>query len=244
MAQQLPGHPTGFEEVKRTIRPNMRDLDLVKMCYYLDMPQDVTRELAALVAIVSMTLVGTSVILLRPAWRGFEQRFLKLQSIERKTVIKNTSLLVIPILILTGTATAVGVYWPDLVQAAIFFVMLLLAAIALLSTPVVLILRRVRKAQKPRKLDELSFMYFTVLIFLTLCIICSLFALIGVTPTMLMIEIGPYDPDNFNAARWMAQDGVFFFVCGILMLGVVYIDERTSLWKAKKSLDEPSNPNV
>ena len=216
----------------------------MKMCYYLDMPQDVTRELAALVAIVSMTLVGTSVILLRPAWRGFEQRFLKLQPIERKAVIKNTSLLVVPILILIGIATAVGVYRPDLVQAAVFFVMLLIAAIAILSTPVVLILRRVRKAPKPQKPDELSLIYFAALIFLTLCIICSLFALIGVTPTMLMIEIGPYDPDNFNAARWMAQDGVFFFVCGILMLGFAYIDDKTRLWKAKKSPDEPSNPNV
>ncbi|PIP47975.1 MAG: hypothetical protein COX14_04720 [Chloroflexi bacterium CG23_combo_of_CG06-09_8_20_14_all_45_10] len=208
------------------------------------MPQDVTRELAALVAIVSIALAGTTIVLLPPAWRGFEERFLKLPSIERKTVIRNTFILLCPILILVGTETAIGVYWPDLVQAAVFLVMLLLAAIAILSIPVVLILRRIRKTQKPRKPDELSLLYFTALIFLTLCIMCSLFALIGVTPTMLMIEIGPYGPEDFNWGRWMLQDGVFFLVCGIWMLGFAYVDDRTRLWKAKKSPDEPSNPNV
>ena len=208
------------------------------------MPQDVSRELAALVAIVSIALVGTTIVLFPPAWRGFEERFLKLPSIEGKTVIKTTFILLCPILILVGTATVIGVYWPDLVQEAVLLVMFLLLAIAILSMPVVLVLRRIRKTQKPRKPDELSLLYFTALIFLTLCIICSLFALIGVTPTMLMIEIGPYGPENFNWGRWMLNDGVLFFVCGIWILGFAYIDDRTRLWKAKKSPDEPSNPNV
>lgn len=207
------------------------------------MPQDVTRELAALIVIVSIALAGTTVVLLPPAWRGFEQRFLKLSSLERKTVIRNTLILLCPILILVGTETAVGVYWPNLVQVAIFLIMLLLAAIAVLSTPVVLILRRIRKTT-PQKSDELSLLYFMALSFLALCTMCSLFALIGVTPTMLMIEIGPYGPDNFNWGRWMVLDGVFFFVCGIWMLGFAYIDDRARLWKTKKDSEEPSNPNV
>lgn len=208
------------------------------------MPEDTTRELAALVAIVSMTLVGTSLILLRPAWRRFEQSFSKLRPRERRAVIKTTSLLVAPILVLIGIVTVVGVHWPDLVQAAVVFAMLLFAAIAIVLIPTVLILRRARRAQKPRKADESSLMYFAALIFLTLCIVCGLFAVIGVTPTMLMVEIGPYDVGNFDAARWMTLDGVFFFVCGILMLGFAYLDDRTRLWKAKRRPDELSNPSA
>lgn len=207
------------------------------------MTQDITRELAALVTVVSIALVGTAAILLSPAWKGFEQRFLKLSSLERKTVLRNTLILLCPILILLGTETVVGVYWPNLVQVAVFLIMLLLAAIAVLSTPVVLILRRIRKT-KPQKPDELSLLYFIALSFLALCIMCNLLALIGVTPTMLMIEIGPYGPDNFNWGRWMVLDGVFFFVCGIWTLGFAYIDDRTRLWKTKKDSEEPSNPNV
>lgn len=167
--------------------------------------------MAALVTVVSIALVGTAAILLSPAWKGFEQRFLKLSSLERKTVLRNTLILLCPILILLGTETVVGVYWPNLVQVAVFLIMLLLAAIAVLSTPVVLILRRIKKT-KPQKPDELSLLYFIALSFLALCIMCNLLALIGVTPTMLMIEIGPYGPDNFNWGRWMVLDGVFFFV--------------------------------
>jgi len=198
------------------------------------MPQDVTRELAALVAIVSIALIGTTVVLLPPAWRGFEQRFSKLPSIERKTVIRNTVIIFCPILILVGTWTVIGVYWPDLVQAAVFLVILLLAAIAIFYMIVSLILRRIGKAQKPHKPDELALLYFAALTFLALGIMCSLFALVGVTPTMLMIEIGPYGPKNFNWGRWMVQDGVFFLICGILALGFAYIVDRTRPWKAKK----------
>jgi len=205
------------------------------------MPEDATRELAALVAVVAMTLVGTSLLLLRPTWRAFERRFLELRSIGRRMVFRNTALVVVPVLILVGVVTVVGVHWPDLVQAAIFFTMLLLAAIAVISTVVVLIVRRVRKAQRPQKPDELPLAYLTALIYLSLCIACSLFALIGVTPTMLMVETGPYGPGNFNAARWMAQGGVFFFVSGILMLGFAYVDDRARLWKARMTQDEPPN---
>lgn len=156
------------------------------------MPQDdVTRELAALAAIVSIALIGITVALLPTAWRGFEQRFLKLPSIERKTVIKNMFIIFCPILIIVGTWTVIGVYWPDLVQVAVLLVMLLLTTIAIFYMIVSFILRKIGKSQKPRKPDDSALLYFAAFTFLALGIMCSLFALAGVTPTMLMIEIGP-----------------------------------------------------
>ena len=133
-----------------------------------------------------------------------------------------------------------GVHWPNLVQAAVFLVMLLLATIAIFYMIVSLILRKIGKAQKPRKPDDLALLYFAAFTFLALGTICSLFALAGVTPTMLMIEIGPYGPENFNWGRWMVQDGIFFLMCGILALGFAYIIDKTKQWKAEKKPKQSS----
>lgn len=192
------------------------------------MPQDVTRELAALVAVVSIALVGTAVILLSLTWKGFEQRFVKLSPAERKGLIRNMLILLCPVLLLITCTTVTGVYWPNLVQAIALLIMLLLVAMGILLTPVVIILRRRKKAPLSHKPDELSLLYSFALSFLTASILCSLSALFGVTPTMLAIVIGPYGPENFNWGRWLLQDGVFFFVCGTYMLGFAYIRERVA----------------
>ncbi|MFC2045598.1 hypothetical protein ACFLUH_02860 [Chloroflexota bacterium] len=193
------------------------------------MPEDITRELAALVAIVSIALIGATVVLLPLAWKRFEKKFLKLPSYKRKGIMKNSLIVIIPIFTLVGIQTIIGVYWPSNFQEIVVSLMLLFMVIYI---PVVLVLKRKGKIQKQSKLDNLPFIYFLILVFLASSIMFSVFALLGVTPTMLAIEIGPYNPENFNSGRWMLQDSIFLFVSGIWMLGFAYLDDRTREWKA------------
>jgi uncharacterized membrane protein len=48
----------------------------------------------------------------------------------------------------------------------------------------------------------------------------NIVALIGVSPKMLLISVGPLEPEDFEWAKWGLLIGIFAFSIGITFFGI------------------------
>ena len=201
------------------------------------MTENITRDIAVLVSVISIALLGVTFVLISLAWKGFESRFTSLPRSERRELVKRCFISITPILILVIVVTVVGVNSPDLVQLSAFLVMLGLGAIAILYLLVsgiqrfVYFISRRNKESSSVKLDESTTLYFISLLFLAISVFCTVWALIGIIPSALEINISPYQAQDFNWARWFLIDGILFFVAGIFGTGISYLSDRSRYWK-------------
>lgn len=53
-------------------------------------------------------------------------------------------------------------------------------------------------------------------------------ALAGVAPTMLLIDIGPFGPENFEVSKWCLYIAIFVFSVGIIMFGLTLAFDKAS----------------
>ena len=192
---------------------------------------ETTRELAALMAIVSIALVGTTFVIIPTVWKRLNER-LKDLSHSQKRITKITALFVFtPIVLLIGAATIAGIYCPDFVQEAVLLVLASLTAVSLVYLLVQGIKKiaakvKGKKETKPPRADTECLFYTMTLFYLGGTVSFSLFALLLVSPLMLDIELGPYNPENFEGAKWFLSDAIFFFVVGIITFGIAYITSK------------------
>ncbi len=185
------------------------------------MPSEV-REISGLIALVSTALIGTTVFLLRIAWQGLTNSYFKLTPLERREIGRMTWWISLFMIIVLGVATVVGVSNPQLVPGATILVILLIEIVALIISFgfwIIKKIRRIKKEQPSKKLDELSLFYSVSFSFLAWSIFFDIFALIGIGATMLDIQIAPNWLDNYNWGRWFMLDGIFLFCTGVPILG-------------------------
>jgi hypothetical protein len=180
------------------------------------------REIAGLIALVSTALIGTTIYLLKLSWQGMENSYFKVAIVERQTVGRANFWFTLCTLIVLFVVTLVGVYYPDLAPWAAMLVIFLIEVIAVfisIGSWVFRKIKKVNKEQKTRKLDDMSLFYAVSLSYFLFSLLFNLFALLGVTTTMLDIRIGPYWLDNFKLGKWLLVDSIFLFIMGIPMLG-------------------------
>ena len=190
-------------------------------------------DLASLIGVQAVAIIGVSLILISTAWKGFENTYFPLSSQQKKTVITNSVIPFVIIIVLLAGATISGVYAPTLVAAIVLLIMILITIILIISTPIIIILRKVKKTPKSQEPDVVCTFYFFSVLLLASCILCTIGALMGVTSTMLDIHIGPYERENFEFGRWLVWDGTFFFATGIVQIGLAYITDKIRRRKTK-----------
>ncbi len=202
------------------------------------------RQIASDISLISIALLGVTFILLSIAWRGFLQRWLTMPREQRRPLVRASFIMILPILLPIVVATAVGAYWPTLVQTSYILVIMLLAVIATLYIVFVgfrklfRYLLRKQGEPVPIKLDGTSIVYSCALMLLAIAVFCNAFALLGTINTAMDINIGPFQPENFNFARWLLTDAVLFFVGGMFTTGYAYLDDKSSEWKTSKTKEQ------
>jgi Sec-independent protein translocase protein TatA len=82
---------------------------------------------------------------------------------------------------------------------------------------------------KKKKIDELPLFFVTGSVFLIIGMFCDLFALFGVSATMLDINIGIYNTENYHWGVWLMMDAIFFFVIAAAAVGSGYLYEKWRL---------------
>ena len=180
------------------------------------------REISALIALVSTTLMGTTILLLRVAWHGLTNSYFKIRQIERREIGRMTWWISLSIVIIFSVATWIGIINPKLVPWSIILLILFIEIVALIYSFILWVINRIRKInkeQRSKKLDELSLFYSLSFSFLALSIFCNIFALLGISATMLNIQITPNWLDNYNLGRWLMLDGISLFCIGMPILG-------------------------
>lgn len=188
--------------------------------------QNITQQLAALIAVVSVAIIGVAFMLITPTWKGYQNTSVCSTSPERRA--KNRFLMFSfgPLLVFLAITDFFGVYAPALVQPVARILFFAFLVIWIISIVIYQIVRAVRKTRSFIKLESLPLLYETTLIWIALCIFACLVALFGVAYPMLNIEIGPFNQDNFNWARWFLVDGILFFTIGILNFAFINIFQR------------------
>lgn len=202
------------------------------------------RQIASDISIISVALLGVTFILLSIAWRGFIQHWLTMPREQRRPLVRVSFIMILPILLPIGVASAVGAYWPTLAQSSVMLVMMLLAVIA----TIYILFSGFRKLYKyllkkqgepvPIKLDGTAIVYSYSLILLAIAVFCNAFALLGTINTAMDMYISPFQPENFNFARWLLIDAVLFFVSGMFATGYAYLDEKSSEWVTAKTKEQ------
>ncbi len=188
--------------------------------------QNITQQLAALVALVSVSIIGVAILLISKIWNGFENTSVGLTIPERRLINRILLLGFGPLLLFLFITDFIGVYAPVLFQPVARSLFLLFLVIWIISILVFRIIRWKKKAQPSPRIEPLPLLYRTTLIWIALCIFTCLIALFGVAYPMLNIEIGPFNQENFNWARWFLVDGILFFIMGVLTFAFMHIFQR------------------
>lgn len=198
----------------------------------------VTQQLAALVAVASIAIIGVAILLISPAWKGFENTSFGLTAPEKRVINRILRLFFGPLLLFIFITNFIGVYAPALFQPAARILYLLILVIWIISIITSQIFKWMRKSQPSPKVESLPFLYRTTLVWFALCILFCLIALLGVAPTMLNIEIGPFNQDNYNWARWFLFNGITYFVIGVFSFASTYLFQRIKVRKQANDIEK------
>jgi uncharacterized BrkB/YihY/UPF0761 family membrane protein len=119
--------------------------------------------------------------------------------------------------------------------------MLGLAAISVLYSAIIgikklinIIFRKKKTSKNVSKIDELTVLYFMSLIFLGLTVFLCLFAILASMSTAMDLNMGGYQSQDFNSAKWLLSDAVMLFVSGTLGTGYSYLIDRSKIWRNAK----------
>jgi hypothetical protein len=182
---------------------------------------ELTRAIAALVAVVSLAMIGITVRLLPQCWNRFQDYFQILSASARKSASPLLALTHLPIA-LAVVFGLLSVKLADYMPGIFIFVIIGITLLVLLIEIGAGIKRKIKK-QTVVKLGDLEMYapsYFTALSYMALSVGFNITALIGVSPTMLLIDIGPVGPENYEWGKWCLYIAIFLFCVGIIVFGL------------------------
>ncbi len=189
------------------------------------------QQVAALVALVSVALIGIQFAIIKRVWQLFERRCLALPRKERNNVALKGLWVFVPILIVNAIFIYSRVYVTAEDSVNVFiFLMAIFIVLLLLSSFIVWIIRKVRKT-KVHKPDKAGLYSFLAMVIFIASILCNVVALLGVSATMLNVEAGPYGPQNYTFGKWILISGISFFYIWMFSYAFAfaedYIKKRT-----------------
>jgi len=179
---------------------------------------EVTRELAALVSLVSLAMVGIIVGIFPHCWNRFKHYHLTLSPSVWKATCWLVPLLCLPILVIlafTFFSVETPNYMPNIFILFLCGIFLLLALIYIGVT-----IKRKIKKQIVSEAEPHTLFYFTALSYMAVSVFFNIVALIGVSPKMLLISVGSLEPEDFEWAKWGLLIGIFAFTIGITVFGI------------------------
>jgi uncharacterized membrane protein len=183
------------------------------------------QQIAALVALVAVSLVGIEFAVIKKAWQLFERRCLALPREERGHIARNTLLILLYIIIIEGIFIYSRLYVPaEYNDWAALFLLIIFSLLVLLISFIVWIIRKIRKrsAYKPDTAGLLSSLSIGILI---MSILCNIFALISVSATMLNVEAGPYGPQNYAFGKWILTAAISLFFIWMFLHASTFIQD-------------------
>lgn len=187
------------------------------------------QTIAALVALVSIALLGVEVLILPAVWKKLDYCFFGLPKEKKRNVVRVVLLIVSFPIVFMGTYTIAGIYYLENVNEILLsalFITIVIIMFALLIVWVISRLKGKKKIKITEKGDELSLLFVTGFVLLIIGVLSNLLALIGVSSAMLGINTGPYSAENYNWGRWLVEDAVLFFAVGTFVVGVAYLYEK------------------
>lgn len=205
-------------------------------------PDDLAQAIAGLVAVVSLAMIAIAVGMLRHSWHRFEQHRRKLSwATWKATGSLGLFILVLPtgLLFLWALFSTQHQDLPSLIVSRVLTIILvvLVGLFAMRSNGVRL--RRRTKAHILVPAEYHTLWHFAALCYLALSIILNAFALVGVSHTMLLIEIAAAYA-NFEFARWLLMLAVYAFLVGIVLLGTAFAIDKATQWKNELPKDNPT----
>jgi len=205
------------------------------------MDQSVTQQLAALVAVVSIAILAVAILLVPSTWNGLNQAFIRLNNLQKNAIYKFTSLYFGLFLLFLFITDFVGVYDPAWVQPVGRFLFLMIWVIVMAYFVISSIVKWKRKDDQEHThlIEQIPLLYVITLVWVVLCILFCLVALFGVSQSMLNIEIGPYNQDNYSWGIWFLENGILFFIISVVSLGFTYIVQKIDL--GKQIAEKPKN---
>jgi hypothetical protein len=179
---------------------------------------EVTRELAALVSIVSLAMVGIIVGIFPHCWNRFKHYRVTLFPSVWKATCRLVALLCLPILLIlafTFFSVETPNHMPNIFILFLCGIFLLLALIY-----IGVVIKRKIKKQIVSEAEPHTLFYFTALSYMAASVFFNIVALIGVSPKMLLISVGSLEPEDFEWAKWGLLIGIFAFSIGIIFFGI------------------------
>ncbi len=202
---------------------------------------DVSRELAALVAVVSVAMIATNVNVLRCCWDRFQVNWVRLSrpvwrftsSVALFAGFAPTSLLILFVVYRAENQnySIVSVFKVVPVVVLLLFGLLLLVNIGLAMKS------RIKK-KITIGLDPKTGFYFAALSYIVFSMFFGACALICVSHTILLLTIGPFKPVYFDEwGKWFLYMGTSAFAAGLLFFGIGFLFDKVARGKKKFSRD-------
>ena len=217
----------------------------------MELPEN-AQTIAGLIALVSVAIFTVEVMIISRLWHKLDTCFFGIP-VERKRYLgKFVFIMVAAFVAVIGVYTVAGVHDPQnatnytlmvvLVILLVLVLVLVVRGLISLRKRLILWIRGAKKksegkkevgkknvVEKREKIDGLPLLFVTGSVFLIIGMFCDLFALFGVSATMLDINIGIYNAENYRWGVWLMMDAVFFFVVGVTIVGAGYLSEKWRL---------------
>lgn len=202
---------------------------------------DVSRELAALIAVVSVVMIAANVNVLRCSWDRFQANWVRLSrpvwrftsSVALFAGFAPTSLLILFVVYRAENQNylIVSIFKVVPIVVLISFGLLLLVNIGIAT-----------KCRIKKKIiiefDPKSGFYFIALSYIVFSMFFGACALICVSNTILLLTIGPFDPEYFDEwGKWFLYMGSSAFAAGLLFFGIGFLSDKVARGKKKFSRD-------
>lgn len=200
---------------------------------------ELARATAGLVAVVSLAMIGISVRLLPKFWYRFQHYYQGLSRSEWKSALPFVGISYLPMLFLALFAV-LSVKLPNYMPGLFFFVVIAITILMVLIEIGAAIKRKIKKQAVVTiaKVEIYAPAYFTALSYMALGVGLNIAALIGMSPTMLLINIGPVGPENYEWGKWCLYIAIAGFTLGIIMFGLTLALEKASERKRQGSREE------
>lgn len=196
-----------------------------------------TGQIASIIGVQTIVIIGISLLLLAAAWKGFVHNYPSLSAPEWRATQRDSLVVFSLIFILMAVTTITGVYARAVVAAAYFWTVLVIIVVGLVLIVTVSVLRKLKKIRRPQKANKLCTFYHLALLLNATSIFCNVLSIVGTTSSIINVQTGAFHSVNFEWSRWLLLDGISCFVFGIFATGIAYFLDKTRQLKTKHLTD-------